>query len=259
VRNVAISLVSMMALSCLLYLVGRWMIGDDAIAKTLAGLPLIAVKNVYELLETRRAKAEIRRQHNDAIPMLANYAVPWLSLALQGALVIMGAAWVSTGVSGFSIGFAAGATGQGQLLINKAFLVTASAPLWLVGIYFSGRWIGARSGRLGYTSLLLATAIAVVVLQEIDLEFLNEQELRQFYELNDISRDWSGFGWRMLWSFKGFLLAALVASSGFYFGRRRRMTRYFAFILRVLPEETRATLLSIAHEEARGIVARQTA
>jgi hypothetical protein len=254
-RNIIFAVMITVGTSVFLFLLS-WAVGLPAEAsKGVAGLPALAIKNIYDLLETQSAKR-----------MLA-HAESLVTAFILAVIMFVGMVNFTSAVTGFLVGMVMSQhedVAQSQSLLILTLIVITSIPLNLIGISYIGRWIGYRSLPIpGLAVAIAATVIGVlasllfsVVILPLIQRMDPTHELLTGEVLQKIIGTGTLFGlFHEIISNKWFLtmqvlIYIIAISFGAWQGQRARFARYLAFILRVLLPETRQAIVEIARDEA---------
>jgi Zn-dependent protease with chaperone function len=121
-----------------------------------------------------------------------------------------------------------------------SLVIATALPLRIIAAASIARWIGTRS-----RPYVLAIVIGAFVLGTGAhfLASLMTVTKQPFKDLTPLSR------FITLWPDMIFYL--VFGALGFWFGQRQKLAYYLAFILKVLPPETRQTIVEMAQDEAK--------
>ena len=243
-KNLAISFATALVSSVIMYF-GLSMILHGEALVSLAAVPFSAVSPIYEALERRQTTQRITKAP-DNLPTFDGFAIPWYLVTCYGALTVIGIVQGCTGLGGALAARAALAGAVVGDARHVALIAVAIAiPLILAGFYFLGVWVGVRSGRLGFLSLLLAIAIGQAIIHTADFLLAPPTQFKAFF-----GADKTG-AIIVLPVIGGIILFTPIAAIGLWRGRRRRLSRYLFYLLSLLSPESRTAIVALAYDEAR--------
>jgi hypothetical protein len=266
-RNLVFAVAITFGASALLFLVATVVGLPAEAAKGVAGVPALAIKSIYDFLETQSAKRNLA--HAKSLVSFEEFAMHPLSLFILAVILYMGILAVTTFLTGFLVAFAVPrnsefARSQPVSLLN-VISVTA-LPLNVIGIGYVGRWIGYRSRPLRGLAVAIATVVIggsaslllsfTTVLIEHKLTFINDILTDQVLETftggtNTITLKMFVYYFiGSTWAKSIMFLYIISIALGVWWGLRRQLARYLVFILKVLPQETREAIVEIARDEA---------
>ena len=246
-RNSILALMITVLAGAVLYLAGTelgYLLSFPADwAKGLAGLPLGGIKSVYEFLEANSAKRASAKTGLSPTTQI-EYSIHPIAAFLLSLITWAGVILFTGGLMGALVGIAS-AIGGIDIAKSKAFAaltVFTSLPLRVVAAAYLGSWIGTRS-----RSYVFVMLVAGIVLGQSGAFLLSNWMLGD--ELNKMIGDQPLLE-RYLTILPDIVIFVLCGAFGYWYGHRRKPTHYLTFIMRLLPEETRQTIVAMAREEA---------
>jgi hypothetical protein len=248
-KNLAISFAMSLIASVLIYFglyfgLGRSLHGEALVG--LAAVPFVAVHHIYEALERNQTKRRIARS-SENLPTLDALVIRWTLLICYGALIFLGINQLGTGLAAIVYN----ASGGNEEL-KLPFVAIVALAINVIGVYFLGRWFGVRSKRLGLVSLFFGILLGLVLSKATDFIFVPPAK---FKSLVGMDKSWVFFLFVVV---VGTVLYTSIAAIGLWRGRRRRLSRYLYYLLTLLPADSRATIVSLAYDEARLVTAKQS-
>ena len=252
-RNIILALTIAFCAAVILYLAGAGLgyllaillPGFPAdVAKGLAGLPLGGIKGIYEFLETSSAKrASARTGLSQTIP-INEFSIHPISAFLLCLITWCGVVLFTGALMGVIIGYA---TLDGKVNImqsNPLLLVATAFPLRVIAAAYLGCWIGTRSRRyvfgvligsivLGYSAAFL---LSTLMIGNDQFTKLLGEDLTILQRYTTILPD--------------MVIFIIFGALGFWYGQRQKLVYYLAFIMRMLPQEIRQTIVEMARDEA---------
>lgn len=228
-KNVALSVLIVLVLGTVLVAtLSMFEITKEAAKPIVGGFPL-AIPAVHQLLQKSGSRLSLSARKRGVVSF-QGYTMPVVMVALYGFLILLS----TSEMMGFLTGFAGAAAG---VAAEKAFYINLLAIIpEMIVAYFVGRWIGVRSKSKG----LFATLAIAFFVPFIDYAGAI---------LLSITKATMG----------GFLVTLLIgvvkygvpAVLGYWRGRVIQLSRYLAYLLRALPQESRDALVNLASDEAK--------
>lgn len=254
-KTMTTSLLFVAVLAAIFFVLIWFLTGDIGDAKggaafAVAGLP--SISSWIEQLEAKRSSVPGAKM---AIRSFEGFSISFPAAIAFGAIVAIAV----INLSGAFVGFIAGAIGavahigedaEGDLLRTASI---GNIPIICIGFYLFGRWLGARTRKHGLYAVGLAVLIASVTTRLADFFLLPAETWRSLFRMDA--------GVRQLLLLIAMQVALIAGPTllGFWRGRKMRLSRYMAYLLSALPEETRDSLLDLAYEEVKQKVAAQRA
>jgi hypothetical protein len=135
--------------------------------------------------------------------------------------------------------------------VPKAYLVAIpSAVVAVLGGYFVGRWIGTRCSRHGVVTMLLIAFLTAVGSIAMDVVLLTDETYLAAFDAERLAPSF------LLSRIASITLIFLVPGLlGYWRGRKHRLSKYLHYLLGILPEETRDTVIDLAFDEAQKVAA----
>jgi hypothetical protein len=208
-----------------------------------AYIPALFMRNVYDLLEASSAKRALAKTGRQAISVnefsihpLAAFLfslITWSGVFfLTGALMALFET-MAEDVSNINIGDSQ----PKSIFVNYLVAFTAS-PLRVIAAAYIGRWIGIRSRR--YALAIVISSIALGSIADFVWLVLSNGVFKA--TSNDLAQ--------FLTFLPDIVLFIISGALGSWYGQRRKLAYYLAFILKILPQETRQTIFEMAQDEA---------
>jgi hypothetical protein len=118
----------------------------------------------------------------------------------------------------------------------------------IFGAYLVGRWIGARTSRFGIVAMLLIAPLTAVAAVGMDMLLATV-----FTGVADLGRlAFSGILMRITFISFIVIVPGLI---GYWRGQRQKLSKYLDYLLSVLPQPTRDTVVDLAFGEAQNVAA----
>jgi hypothetical protein len=215
---------------------------DEHFVGEIAVLPFVASHHISDSFEKVLARRTLRNR-SDTVSY-SKYLISWKLMLIYGTVMLF--AWGAGGTG--LLDMAAASDGiSPETLFSRPGLGTIGLMVGLVsnccGAFFVGRWIGARCAGhalvvlflcfLGYAILGIATLkLSVPAETLIAVRGESRPELLLAERVVDI------------------FVFYPIGLLGFWQGRRTRQGKYIAYLLGLMPESARATLVDLACDEA---------
>jgi hypothetical protein len=232
------------------------------VGKGLAALPPLGIKSIYDFLEMQSAKHTLA--HAKSIVSFEGFTMHPLSAFILATTMYIGVIAVTSTLAGFLVGVVVPHNSElwrSQINILFNIFSTTAVPLHIIGITYIGYWIGHRS----HLFVGLAVAIGSLVVGQTANSLIASRALPLLLApvfSGKISGQFEAAVTTVksmgLWTVvlgspfdrAELALLIIVVSLGVWWAQRGRLTRYLAFILKILPEETRQAIVEIARDEA---------
>jgi hypothetical protein len=218
-------------------------------AGALAGTVITAFPKVAEFLERQEGRKSLAAGRGKPVydfhgfqiawPLMLVYGTVLLSFLLQAISMIAGI--VLGSVISFEVENAPKVAGAGGLLTMIMMIFAA---------YFVGRWIGARTSRLGIVTMFLIAPLTAAITVGTDVLFMSDEWYRSY----NASERLAFFGILMRITKISFLII-VPGLIGYWRGQRQRLSKYLDYLLGVLPPQTRDIVVELAFEEAQKVSA----
>lgn len=242
-RNLTIAFVTAVAAGVVIFYFFSVVLGlSESVAQGAAALPLTALPKAYEELEKSSSK---RLSNNgNSVKSFENFSIPWPMLLIYSSLLFFG-------VTNLSMLFALITFNLSPVTPVKPHAGTIglmALPVMTVGLFFAGRWVGSRAPRYGIIIAVVALIISFISGLAVDLS-VGGEPFREFYETEPFSVDF--FSRVMTLGILGLFIKAVPVVFGYWRGRKAALSKYLAYLLEVMPESSRETLIKLAMEEAQ--------
>jgi hypothetical protein len=210
-------------------------------AGTLAGLPILAFAKVAELLEQEKGKKNLAAGTRAPIYDFREFQIAWPFMVLYGTILLFAIAEVA--------GFIVGVATSLELEQATRLLPLTAFPASMLGMYFVGRWIGARCAQHGLIAIMLIAILVSIALQAADELVIPDEAYRTMFhrERMDVEALLGVLAFRVFF----FAVAGLL---GFWRGHKQKLSKYLHYLLGVLPIETRDAVVDLAFEEAQKVL-----
>jgi hypothetical protein len=255
-RNLILTVTIVVGSSAILYLLAIAVGLPQTVAGGVAGVPAFASKNVYELLEIRSAKVAFVKVQSIASP--DEFAVHPLSALVLAVAMFVGVCIITVAITSVLVSIAGINIQDPRLFFTLATFT--SLPLRAIASVYIGRWIGGRSARYGLAIAIGSPVVGLYLTLLIQLLFIilfySDQLFDALFPLTNSAHNTrlpvvvAHLSGAAINALPDVAICTISTAFGFWWGRRRRLTRYLAFILKVLPPETRAAIVEIARDEA---------
>lgn len=224
---------------------------DREIASGAAGLPLVALPKVYEEMERRRSQRDNSEGTSSTagIRSFDRFSISWPLVVLYSTAAMFGLFNIISFFAGIILGIM---SNLGQFDLTKMQITAPGLiafPVMTIAVYCIGRWIGSRCSKNGALALISTVLLCIFMLKATDYLFSDRETLMQLY---GTERELSSFANKVLMpGLSAFLIFSGIGLVGYWRGKRRRLTEYMRYLLNVLPQHTRETLVNLAFEEAQ--------
>jgi hypothetical protein len=235
-KNVALSVLVVLVLGTVVVATLSMFEMTKEAAKPIVGSFPLTIPAVHQLLQKSGSRLSLSPKKRGVVS-LQGYTMPVVMLAFYGILIMLS----MSEMMGFLAGAAALAAGVAVEKLGN-ILALAIVPQMIVA-YFVGRWIGVRSRSKG---LLAVLAVAFFVpLIDLVIILLRPDLGKPFFPQKPTIAE---------------LLIVLLVSAvklgvpalfGFWRGRVIQLSRYLAYLLRALPQDSRDALVNLASDEAK--------
>jgi hypothetical protein len=262
-RNIIFAVAIAIGASALLFLLSTAVGVPADAAKGVASLPPFAIKNIHDFLETQSAKRMLG--HTKSMVSFEEFEMRPLSVFILAVIMFVGVMNFLAVLAGYLVALAMSsherAQLQGSSILN--LIAVTALPLNVIGISYIGRWIGHRSRPLrglavaiasivvGLLAVILSNAALAPVVNTIsptDNVFVEMMKQNEGSISEILFRVISNGPFEVTG-----ILYIITIALGIWWGRRTRFLRYLAFILKVLPPETRQAIVEIARDEGLAV------
>jgi hypothetical protein len=212
------------------------------LAAIAAGLPILTLPGLVEILERKAARRALAAGEPTAILEYGGFQLRWQEMVLYGLLALLALDWISTFIAALAAATLSGGLDvMGEHLFEYSIFsaLAINLPALMVGGYFVGRWIGTRCARGGILAVLLTLILVAAASVGLTALMPGEASDLAFVRLNLIE-------------FPFILLCGLI---GYWRGRKARWSQYLAYLLAVVPPEKRDIIVELAFAETRKAVA----
>jgi hypothetical protein len=243
-RNIIVAVILALGASVILYFLAVLLNFPSDIAKGVAALPALTIKDVYESLEKTSAKRALAKTDPHFTMTIKGFLLHPLAVAILSFIMIVGTFFFTGGLMGALVGIAGALASEPINAISKInvyMILTTEIPLRIVAIAYIGWWVGTRSRSYGLVIVVGSIALGAAASFLISNWFLGEK-VDALLEQTTWTRFLSLLPDVVIYMFFGAL--------GFWRGQRQKIAYYLAFIMKVLPKETRQAIIEMAEEEA---------
>jgi hypothetical protein len=252
-KTMTISFLFAAVLAAALFLV-VWYLTDSAeAAKGASAFAVTALPSISNWLEQSRARQSVVPGNKTNIQSFNGFAIsPWVTVVIGtvvGVAIFNFASFLTGVVAALvkvpatnGLAFESGDVGG---LLRKVSL--ANIPIIMVGFYLLAKWLTWRS-RNGIMVVLSVVVLTSIAIKSIDFFFLTSATWQSLFGMEKTVST-------LLLLMSGQLVLVLIPSLlGFWRGRREKTSRYMAYLLATLPQETQNSLLDLAYDEVTKIV-----
>jgi hypothetical protein len=209
---------------------------------------------VYPLLQARSAKRALEKPGLGTTPGVDEFSIHPLSATLFAVITWFGVYMVTSHLMAFLVTIAISGSkidiANAQLKLLGQLVISTAMPLRVIAASYIGCWIGTRSPRYALAIVVGAIPLGCTAGLLLSYSMLSSEDLKAAFDDPTL---WARFSDIL----PDMALYMFCAALGFWYGQRQRFTYYLAFLMRVLPQGTRQTIVEMAHDEA--LKARQTA
>jgi hypothetical protein len=251
-RNIVLAISIALAASATLYLLATGLSEATGlnflaeVAKGAVGLPALSVQQIYGALEKRSATRALAQANFESMISAKDFSLHPFAVFLL-SLVAM---WGVVHFTGALMGALVALSGITPGTTTFASLVgLTSIPLKIIAAAYIGRWIGIRSQRYGFAVAVGSIGLGCSVSFLAALLILGSDKLETMLGTTALSA--------FLFILPDFVIYVISGVLGVWRGQRQRLANHLAFIMKILPEETRQVIVEMVRDEA--IRARQAA
>jgi len=242
-RNIVLAVAIALVASAALYLLATGLSSATGLSflaeiKGAASAPALSVPKIYEVLEKRSATRALAQANFDSILRAKDFSIHPIAVFLLSLVAMWGVVHFTGALMGALVALC-GIT-VGTTTFNSLVGLT-SAPLKIIAAAYIGRWIGIRAERYGFAVAICAIGLgstlgflAVVLM------------LGSAFETTVGVKPLSAF-LNILPDFAIYVISGIV---GVWRGQRQRFANYLAFIMKILPEDTRGVIVEMVRDEA---------
>lgn len=215
----------------------------------LAAAVLATFPKVAESLEQQEGRKSLAAGRRAPIYDFRGFQIAWPLMVVYGTVVLWCAIEAAAGIAGLLLGQVL--PFEGEDIFKSVFAATVpAAMITILGSYFVGRWIGARTSRLGIVTMLLIAFLTTAAAVGLDVFGLPDKLYKDLYG----SERLAFFGILSRFT-RGSFIIIVPGLIGYWRGQRQRLSKYLDYLLRVLPPQTRDTVVELAFEEAQKVSA----
>jgi hypothetical protein len=223
-------------------------------AKAVGGFIIATFPTIHQFLEQQNGRRNLAAGRRSAVYDFRGFQIPWQLMVLYGAIIVAVVFVLGHGIVGFIVGFHNGYFKEvykedpPKIRLDDFLPQVFTYLVWIVGSYLVGRWVGTRCARKGLVAMLLMGPLGWAI-------FMGSNAI-----LMGPSTWWTSLMTPSWESAVRFLLGAFAEKMcifwgaglfGYWRGHRQRLSRYLHYLLRVLPSDTRDTVVDLAFEEAQ--------
>ncbi len=250
-RNIVLAAMIAVGASSILYLLATALGLPSEVAKGLAGIPAFAIQKVYEFLEAWSAKRALAETGLSSMMSVKDFSMHPLSVFLLSTVMMWGVIHFIGGLMGVSIGIADDVS-EARILDSQPklfaqLIVFTSLPLKIIAAAHIGNWIGTRSRRYGLAIAIGAIALGSIASWSFSILMMSDE---MFKVVAGDTRTGGTVLTQFFLLLPDMAIFIIFGAIGFWHGQRRKLAYYLAFIMKILPEETRQTIVEMAREEA---------
>ena len=215
-----------------------------AVALPLAGSIISSLPKVAELLERQESIKRLAAGGRKPVYDFRGFQIAWPLMVVYGTVALSFVGQAAGGIAGIGLA-ATGVPSEGG---NAATFAKATGFFGMVatilGSYLVGRWIGARTARLGIVALLLIAPLTAAAAVGMDVLLLPDEVYRGMQRsgiLTEIA--------------KISFIVVVFGLLGYWRGQRQRLSKYLDYLLSVLPSQTSESVVELAYEESQKVAA----
>ncbi len=214
--------------------------GEAAFA--VAGFPYLAAGHIYEILERRAAKENLRSGVTVDLVNFHKYSLKWYQFFILAVLLFLGSLSIISGYIGLIM-----AIREEPFDISQLGLM--GLPANIIVTFIIGKWLGSRCRNVlrGILLFLLAVSLSLAADHAFTYWSADDDSLENLQNLMGTPGSWQ---FTMVTA-SGVALYGVIGCTGILIGSRRRSLRYLSFILKLMPASSRSALVSLAYEEAK--------
>jgi hypothetical protein len=202
---------------------------------------------VAELLEQQESRKRLTAGTRKPVYDFRGFQIAWPLMVVYGTVALSFVGQAAAGIAGIVLAQAMLFEGE---IAPKAAVATGlfGTIATIFAAYLVGRWIGARTSRFGIVAMLLIAPLTAVAAVGMDVLLATV-----FTGVADLGRlAFSGIPMRITFISFIIIVPGLI---GYWRGQRQRLSKYLDYLLSVLPQPTRDTVVDLAFEEAQKVAA----
>jgi hypothetical protein len=218
-----------------------------AAATSFASLVITTFPKVAELLEQQESRKRLAAGNRKPVYDFGGFQIAWPLMVVYGTVALSFVGQAAAGIAGMVLGLAALFEGENA---PKAAVATGlfGTIATIFGAYLVGRWIGARTSRFGIVAMLLIAPLTAMAAVGIDMLLATV-----FTAVADLGQlPFSGILMRIIFISFIVIVPGLI---GYWRGQRQKLSKYLDYLLSVLPQPTRDTVVDLAFGEAQNVAA----
>jgi hypothetical protein len=171
-------------------------------------------------------------------------------MVIYGALLLPAVIQLGSGLGLIPVAIFARSEAEAMASVMAVTLVVG----WF-GSYFIGHWIGGRTRSRGILTVALVLVIGSILSKSFDFLVLSDEDFAKAVRSPDGDFQGKGVGTFLIAVFAMWVFYAIPIFLGYWMGRRSRLSKYFSYLLAVLPKDTRNLVVTLAFEEAQRLAA----
>jgi len=247
-KNFIFAFFIVLFLVCILILVIALLEIPIEISQALIGTFTVFVLYVDRLLEKKDIAKTNSVPLSDRIVQFKSFGMASTVMIFYGTLILL----LIANFGGLFTGLALDSRNDKIIIISMCIAVV----LMLAGSFFIGHWVGSRcsEGIAKGVVTLLAIYIAYGLLKLLmdiavadDIIFLLEIPHEQKWLI------------LIMMNLMGVVVFFIISLIGYCFGRRRRLSKYMDYLMRILSPDTRYILVELAYDEAKRLASDRVA
>ena len=210
--------------------------------------PFMFGPKIAQVLERDEGRKSIAAGRRKPVYDFGSFRIAWPLMVVYGTVTVAGILSIGSFLLGVLLGYLAGekALKDDDVLFALA-LIPFSAGLF--AMYFVGRWIGTRCSRYGIATVLLVALCTSCLLTASEWLSLSDEMYKQVHQWERTSP------YAFLPIVFQFVTLSATGLVGYWRGYRHRLSKYFSYLLSVLPSDTRAIVVALAYQEAQKVAA----
>lgn len=230
----------------ILYLIASFMVSNHEACFGIAALPFVAVTHVFETLEREEVRRTARSTSGKAIPSYGGFTKSCRVAVTSATIAFVGVVVATNFLAGVWVAIFAGPSGA-----PFGMIIATCIPINAAAAFLVGSWLGARceSNGIGACFAVAAASSLTVRIADFMVIYFGDVLVPFTVTADTFIAQFLG----------GFVIFSVFLLLGYWRGRRNRQARYLAYLLGVLPENTRELLIALAHDEAQSLSANRAA
>jgi len=253
-KNFIFAFFIVLFLVCILILVLSLLEIPVGTSQGLIGSFVLVVLYVHRLLEKKDIAKTNSVPLSDRLVQFKGFGMASTVMIFYGTLILLAVA----SFNGFLFGLALGPEEEMVTIISICIIIV----FLLAGNFFIGHWVGSRCSEgiaKGMVTLLAIYVTYGLLKLLIDIAFIDSIfSLSKIPSLSEAPHE-RRQSFLIMANFMGIVVYFIIGLIGYWFGRRRRLSKYMDYLMHILSPDTRKILVELAYDEVKRLVSDRVA